>query len=581
MPQPDARIALRSRGGFALAVTILVIASVVVLATGAIVIGMNGQLMLRSFQQEDELGNVADAALEEARARINADPSVYPDSGYNTIENNEQAVRADGSEIPGVFRSIFVGPTGVTTGQYGVHGTIVARVVSGPDTVIRRGQIMQESFAKFAYFTDVEPANIAFGGGDQIYGPVHSNDILKIYNSGATFFGPVTTAKTITDEQYASFRQGYTEQVSRIPLPVVADLQKLQVQGSAGGTSFVGSGGSAQGTATTRIEFVAIDLNNDGDVTDDNEGFARVYQSGTASWVVGANPVDDLRSSNNCGHTHSGNVFVSAAAHPTNGVDNYMAALSNATRRCYLGGAPELTNGFVASDGRGSWLQWTGSVSPLLAARADRAYLFPLSRALNPGFKGVIYVNGDVAVSGSVRARVTVAATGNIVIADDVTYTIDPSVGSCADILGLFAGGDIVVANTPINAPWRRNTNSNAYFSYDDSNSEFIHAFVLTLGLFTVQNYDTGSERDESCEQQQWGRGCLYLTGGIIQRQRGAVGTAAGTGYLKRYSYDACGLTQPPPYFPTTGRFSRSAFYEVDPVGFDVDAYYRLLTAGR
>jgi hypothetical protein len=575
------KIVSKTREGFALAVTILVIAGVAVLATGAIVIGMNGQLMLRSFQQEDELGNVADAALEEARARINADPTIYPDSGFNTVENNVAARRPDGTLIPSTYRSIYVGPTGVTTGQYGVYGTIVARVTSGPDTVIRRGQIMQESFAKFAYFTDVEPSTIAFGGGDQIYGPVHSNDILRIYSSGATFFGPVTTARTVSDANYASFRQGYTEQVSRIPLPVLADLQKLQIQGSAGRMSFVGSGGAVQGTATTRIEFVAIDLNNDGDATDDNEGFARVYQSGNASWVVGANPVDDLRNSANCGHTHTGNVFVSAAAHPTNGTDNYMAALSNATHRCYLGGAPELTNGFVANDGRGLWLSWTGSVSPLLAARPDRNYLFPLSRELNPGFKGVIYVNGDVAVSGLLRGRVTVASTGNIVIADDVTYTIDPSVGSCADILGLFAGGDIVVANTPINAPWRRNSQSNAYFSYDDSNSEFIHAFILTLGVFTVDDYASGSDSDESCEQQQWGRGCLYLTGGIIQRQRGPVGTAAGTGYLKRYSYDACGTTAPPPYFPTTGRFSRSAYYELDPVGFNVDAYYRLLTAGR
>jgi hypothetical protein len=59
------------------------------------------------------------------------------------------------------------------------------------------------------------------------------------------------------------------------------------------------------------------------------------------------------------------------------------------------------------------------------------------------------------------------------------------------------------------------------------------------------------------------------------------VGTAAGTGYLKRYSYDVCGTTNPPPYFPTTGHFSRAGYYELDPVGFDVDAYYRLITAGR
>ncbi|MED5198237.1 MAG: hypothetical protein VYB51_00400, partial [Gemmatimonadota bacterium] len=39
-------------------------------------------------------------------------------------------------------------------------------------------------------------------------------------------------------------------------------------------------------------------------------------------------------------------------------------------------------------------------------------------------------------------------------------------------------------------------------------------------------------------------------TGGIIQDTRGAVGTGVGTGYVKRYSLDACAATEPPPYLP-------------------------------
>ena len=70
------------------------------------------------------------------------------------------------------------------------------------------------------------------------------------------------------------------------------------------------------------------------------------------------------------------------------------------------------------------------------------------------------------------------------------------------------------------------------------------------------------------------GRGCLRLSGGLIQRSRGAVGLADGTGYMKRYSYNTCGLTDPPPYFPTTGYFSRNRFYEINPIGFDVAAWY-------
>ena len=56
------------------------------------------------------------------------------------------------------------------------------------------------------------------------------------------------------------------------------------------------------------------------------------------------------------------------------------------------------------------------------------------------------------------------------------------------------------------------------------------------------------------------------------------MGTADGTGYLKRYTYDACAATDPPPYFPTTGHFGRSSYYEVDPVGFTATAFYTRMT---
>ena len=41
------------------------------------------------------------------------------------------------------------------------------------------------------------------------------------------------------------------------------------------------------------------------------------------------------------------------------------------------------------------------------------------------------------------------------------------------------------------------------------------------------------------------------------------------TGYIERYQYNMCGLTLPPPYFPTTGRFSEDRTFEMDPVNFN------------
>jgi hypothetical protein len=457
--------------------------------------------------------------------------------------------------------------------------------------VVRRGEIQQESFAKYAYFTDIEPSTISFGGGDQIFGPVHTNDYLKIYSSGATFWGPVTTAKTVQGAAYGTFAQGYKENVAPIPMPSTADLNKLKAQATAGNTAFTSSTAGTSGQATMRIEFVAIDLDGDGQVNGDNEGFIRVYKSTSAngagaSWVTADLPSSGtgLQKSVNCGHTETSGLFNVFNNHGTSGSDKWQNAVVSPGRRCYLGGAPELSNGFVANDGSGAWQAWPGAVSGLLAARPDKAYLFPITRALNPNFKGVIFVTGKVVLSGVLRGRVTVAATDEIIIGDDLTYATDPGAGTCNDIMGLFSGTDVVIADNTINSPVDAKGDGN-YYTFDESRDEFIHAVVLALSNFTVENYDAPTSLNartaEACEGNNWGRGCLYLTGGIIQSQRGAVGTiwsTGGTGYVKRYSYDACAYTSPPPYFPTTGVFARGRYYEVDPVGFDVAAYYKMLT---
>ena len=106
----------------------------------------------------------------------------------------------------------------------------------------------------------------------------------------------------------------------------------------------------------------------------------------------------------------------------------------------------------MADDGKGQWLQWNGPVdSRLRAARAaDADYLCPITRPYNPDFKGVIYVEGKVMVSGKIRGRVTVAATDNIIFGDDITYVTDPGAGSCEDIAGYFSGERVVMSNNAI-----------------------------------------------------------------------------------------------------------------------------------
>jgi hypothetical protein len=575
--------------GIAMMVVLLVALAVGAIALGAGLMSMNVQAINTYSDRLGTLQTAADGGIELARARINAHKNLYPDSAYNTLEAGVQVKDASGNAIPGLQRWTYVGPTGISTGQYGVYGSVVSVVKDNVgDQLVRRGEVYQESFAKFAYFTDVE-GNIVFANGDQVWGPVHSNDQIQINKSSPTpqawFHNTVETAQTIKNKTYAQYDQGYTEHGANIPMPTTADLGKLQAQAAAGLTSITGSSAGAAGQATTRIEFVAVDLNGDGKIDGDNEGFMRVYQvtnSANAWWVVGdLNGTNYVTGSPNCADSTKHNkLFVQATAHPAGSPShNATTAMQEPSARCFLGGSEYLTadNKFHATDTYGQWLPWPGTVDPVVAAArpADAAYLWPINRQFNPSFKGVIFVSGNVAISGTLRGKVTVAASNNIVIADDVIYATNPGLGTCADMLGMFAGNDVVVADNTLNSP--QQYQSGSWRTYDDTQDEFIQGVVLALDQFTVENYTSGSTSAQPCGGVATGRGCLYLTGGIIQESRGPVGLTDGHGYIKRYAYDQCVLNNPPPYFPTTGHFARGRQFEVDPVGFNVASYYAAL----
>jgi hypothetical protein len=594
---------IRSERGIAL-ITVLMIAMVVaVISVSAALVSSNAKLINAYGDRQSKLEAAADAGIDLVRSQINGNKALYPDTGgYRVFENGVAVYDASGAVIPGLSRWLYAGPTGNHTGQYGVFGSVVSIVQDNTgNKVVRRGEIVQESFAKYAYFTNLE-GSIVFGGGDQIWGPVHSNDQIKINNSTPVpqviFHGTVETASTITNKTKGQFDQGYTENAPTIPMPGTADLSKLRTQAQIGGTAFVGNSNGAAGQATTRIEFIAIDIDGV------KEGFIRVYQSTDYAYVVASRPGSSLQTSKNCGHwgganSKHNNTFALASAH-TGGSGSETASqwgtwqnsLTTANyKRCYLGGSDSLLNKSVTTPIPLNWTAWTPTdayggyvarpgaayTNAVLAARADQQYLFALTRTLNPNFKGVIFVDGKVAVSGQVRGKLTMAATDNIIIADDIKYVNDPGAGTCLDILGLFSGTDVVVADNSINAPVQP-TGSGSYYTYDETRDEYIHGVVLALDNFTVENYNSGSSSDEPCGTTAWGRGCLYLSGGIIQVSRGAVGTTGGTGYLKRYSYDQCAAGNPPPYFPTTGHFNRGRYYEVDPTNFSVSKYYDLLT---
>ncbi|MFL5511450.1 MAG: hypothetical protein ACJ8CN_03305 [Gemmatimonadales bacterium] len=612
---------VRNERGIALITVLLVALAVSSIALAAAMWTLNATLITKSGDRTATLNDIALAGLEEGRSQLNANPAVYPSTGYATLATAAPVTDVLGNTVPNVLRSIYVGPDGITGGQYGVYGTIISTVRDTfGNQVVRRLQINQESFAKFSYFTNTE-GNIVFANNDQIRGPVHSNDQIKISNTGATFFDQVTTAApSIQNEGAATFMgPAPKKNVAPIAMPTTAAFPALQARAAAASMSFVSNlNGNSPGEASLRIEFVAVDLNGDGDSTDVNEGFIRVYQDNLRPWYVTATltgnpgPAGDIRRSPNCGAAIPGGAgvgtngrfrtaadtnFAGAPSPPTSAARVTAATnlLSSGNRKCYLGGDPRLTAAawpnVAAADwaavvgdwpgtGRG-WIPRPGGVgaptgNALFTARPDNAYLWPINREYNPAWQGVIYVQGKVALSGVVNGRVTVASPNTIVIADDFRSAVDPgsaAAADCAVIAGLFAGADLLVANNTINAP-QQIGGVNPYRTYDETTQEDIHAVLLALNIFGAESYDTGPASGEACGAVNNGRGCLNLNGGVIQNTRGAVGLVDGHGYVKRYSYNACAATDPPPYFPTTGRFVRNRIYELDPKGFTVAGWF-------
>ncbi|HSG82126.1 MAG TPA: hypothetical protein VLC48_07745 [Gemmatimonadota bacterium] len=610
----------REERGTALFLTLVLLVALVAVSAGAAV--MSGtELRLRIYSgAQTDLQYLATMAAEMGLSRVNRDEDALPDTGYNMLEQGFVPSDALGSIIDGYTLDIYAGRSGSATGRSGNFASVVGVARGKGAAAIVRLEVTEESFAKFAYFTDNEGGNIWFAGGDQLLGPVHSNDQIKIHESGATFHAEVTTGRDIVQPGNGEFRKGYEEFAETIAMPDDTDMSRLEALARAGNTSFATPSTGTAADVEMRIEFLAIDVNGEGDDTDDDEGFFRVYRSISHDWLAAKGTETWTE---NCGDVHShpltgrptfisarnhrqlflgdgyaGRYGVDVAAwkdraelrHGVGGADwtsVFEEAAANVTSRCYLGGDPRLE-----MDGR-SLNQWSGSSSDdgwlrredvtegmslpvTLTSRDDADFLFPLSREYNPEFRGVLFFDGLIGVSGVLNGRVTIVSSDNIVLLDDFTYSVPANADKCNDIAGFLTANNFYVSDNYLNAPQKFSGVGGPFRTYDETASEFIDGIILALNTsFTVENFRSGPQGAESCEGRPNGRGCLYLTGGLIQDTRGAVGLTSGEGYIKRYAYDSNARFCPPPHYPTTGRYSKNRYYEVNPGAFeDLGAFF-------
>ena len=652
----------RPRRGIALVFVLIFVIAMAALAMSSIFMASNANLLAKSYDRERDLKFAAEAALSIGKSRVNADPNILTMRSAGQLDTaillGQTLTGADGNALSGIRVNVYVGPTGSTSGQFGRFSSIIAEARDQRGNgFIRRLELTQESFAKFAYWSNTESngsSTIFFNNGDELWGPVWSNDTISIGTGGATFHDEVGTAFFVSGATYGVFSKGKKEYQKPIALPSTAMLANLKTISATSGWDFVsGRAGSNDETSVLdRIEFLAIDLNSPAanDSTDLNEGLFRIYTARNDGYLRGDYPSGNPPSVSNvnfCGDWHwarqagvAGSdtlLFYPASQHNTGWfytqirqgladknpltpsatldlqanaakTENLNTIMTGANARCYLPGDPHLVSversasynepstalpygtaaiqkggmdtTFTPNGVTGTWKKYTDTPNAMISGKrssGEAKWLWPIDRGFNTNAKGVIHFSGNVGLSGTLNGRITLYANGSIILLDDLRYANDPVKGVCRDILGMIADKDVVIADNSLNDP--QLIVKDTYNALDDTQDFTIHGVMMALGSsFRVENFDQGPTDVNGCGVKKNGRGCIFLSGGIIQQARGPVGRSDGTGFAKRYSYDRCAVVNPPPYFPTTGRFQDNRYLELDPAGFNDKAYFKSIT---
>ena len=152
-------------------------------------------------------------------------------------------------------------------------------------------------------------------------------------------------------------------------------------------------------------------------------------------------------------------------------------------------------------------------------------------------YNGVISSTEAMSIRGTIDGQYTVHSEEDIWIDGDIRYKVDPAENpESTDLLGIVSEEEVIIDD---NAHRR-----------DGSSDLTIQASIMALDKsFRAEDYNRGGAR-----------GDLNLLGGIVQQQRGPMGTFSSgeirSGFNKQYEYDERLLRMNPPSFPRESFFS-------------------------
>ncbi|MGW6130589.1 hypothetical protein ACWFNE_11240 [Cellulomonas sp. NPDC055163] len=447
----------------------------------------------------------------------------------------------------------------VDNSKYYTDGTLRLRStgLAGGETRTIVADLKQQGFIDFLYFTDYEIldpelenqdlalcaryawagrtyssscSEIAFGSSDDINGPAHSNDAIRICDSRfrgtvTTAYNPASGAKYIKRNSTNATCSGQVFDLPGYPayspvLPMPATNSQLKKETRSDLSLDVPRPGCLY-TGPTEIVF-----NSSGTMTV------------RSPWTKKTNVVGDSPTTGStpaaCGTPGTGSGQLGSATGqtitvPENNVVYVQNVPTNTTDPNYSASPPSGLSTSTGANGKnGLGYPITNEVTPYAATAARPAY----------GFK-----NGDVFVKGTLQGKVTVAAENYVYVVGDVKYA-----DAQRDLLGLVGNNAVFVWN-PLNS---------SDTSLVGGTGRRIDAAILSVAhTFQVQNVRNGGGA----------RGTLVVNGAIAQKFRGIVRSGT-NGYTKDYNYDERFRYTAPPKFlsPVTTTYGVNVWVEVAPV---------------
>ncbi|WP_281535910.1 hypothetical protein [Cryobacterium breve] len=443
----------------------------------------------------------------------------------------------------------------VDNSAYSSSGTLRIRATGrvGSQTRSIVANLKQQGFIDFLYFTDYEIqdpdqsgasvtqcvkygwagrplpgsgtscSDIAFGNGDVINGPVHSNDRIRICD--ATFSGMVTTANPGTGLLYLKQdSNGNSCTGQSIPLGVTYS----PVVGMPSTNSQMKK--ETRTDLTTDVPLPGCLYTGPTSIVFNSAGTMTVR----SPWSKFTNVIGDPATSGVNIPAKCGTVGTAAGSLGSAGGATIPVLVNNLV---YVQNVPSGT-----SDPNGWPTSGSGSYPSTYASNtcaSGNGIGYPMANesvASIPTSYGCR--NGDIFVKGTLQGAMTIASENFVYVTGDITYS-----NASTDILGIVGQNAVWVWN-PVNG-------SNVDLLPNDRQ---INAAILSVShTFQVQNYDRGGSQ-----------GTLTVNGAIAQKFRGIVRSGS-NGYIKAYSYDQRFKYVAPPKFlsPVATTYGVSVLVEV------------------